>query len=55
MAELHGGGMAVWSKGEYIKFLVGDSPDWSSNQAKSPLGNVNVEEDVIIVVGHGGF
>jgi hypothetical protein len=29
--------------------------DWSNNQAESPLGNVNVEEDVIIVVGHGSF
>jgi hypothetical protein len=29
--------------------------DWSKNQAESPLGNVNVEEDVIIVVGHGSF
>jgi hypothetical protein len=29
--------------------------DWSNNQAESPLGNVNVEEDVIIVVGNGSF
>jgi hypothetical protein len=30
--------------------------DWSNNQAKSPLGkDVNVEEDVIIIVGHGNY
>jgi len=31
-----------------------ENEDWSNNQEKSPLGEgVNVEEDVIIIAGHG--
>jgi hypothetical protein len=42
-------------KAGFFSSWSGDSSDWSSNPEKSPLGNVNVEEDVIIVVGHGSF